>query len=331
MKRIYLLYCSDMKNLAVRVAARIDSITLCPIEWKRLPDGYPDLFLPWVGGLHGEHVAFLASFSSPAVIMEQLSVIYEVPRKFVASFTLVLPYFPTWTSERREEEGDIAPSFTLARMLSNIPLSRGGPTSLVIFDIHAMQERFYFGDAVLPCFMSGLPQLKNRLRQLPDAHNVTIAFPDEGAWTRLHKQFKDHDNFPTIVCTKRRGPSGTNCIVQLKEGDPLGRHVVIVDDLVQSGSTLIECRKMLAMRGAARVSAYATHGVFENRSWVRFNYDNKLGPAHGFAYVWITDSCPKAVGEVSGVPPFEVLSLAAPILEALYISGTNYSKYAPIL
>ena len=38
-----------------------------------------------------------------------------------------------------EEEGDIATAFTLARILSNVPISRGGPTSLVVFDIHALQ------------------------------------------------------------------------------------------------------------------------------------------------------------------------------------------------
>lgn len=38
-----------------------------------------------------------------------------------------------------EAEGDVATAFTLARILSNIPLSRGGPTSIVIFDIHALQ------------------------------------------------------------------------------------------------------------------------------------------------------------------------------------------------
>lgn len=58
---------------------------------------------------------------------------------FAASFTLVLPFFPTGTFERIEEEGDIATAFTLARMLSNTPISRGGPTSLVIYDIHALQ------------------------------------------------------------------------------------------------------------------------------------------------------------------------------------------------
>jgi phosphoribosylpyrophosphate synthetase len=81
----------------------------------------------------------LASFSSPAQVFEQLSVIYALPRLFVASFTLVLPFFPTGSMERMEEEGDVATAFTLARMLSNIPISRGGPTSLVIYDIHALQ------------------------------------------------------------------------------------------------------------------------------------------------------------------------------------------------
>lgn len=90
-------------------------------------------------GIRGKHVAFLASFSSPGVIFEQVSIIYALPRLFISSFTVVLPFFPTGTSERMEDEGDIATAFTLSRILSNIPISRGGPTSLVIFDIHALQ------------------------------------------------------------------------------------------------------------------------------------------------------------------------------------------------
>lgn len=84
-------------------------------------------------------MAFLASFNSPSVIFEQLSVMYALPKLFIASFTLVLPFFPTGTSERMEDEGDVATAFTLARALSNIPISMGGPTSLVIYDIHALQ------------------------------------------------------------------------------------------------------------------------------------------------------------------------------------------------
>ncbi|KAH8967392.1 hypothetical protein BDL97_03G076300 [Sphagnum fallax] len=268
-KQVCLFYCSETEDLARRIAAETDSIELKSIRWGTFADGFPNLFVPNAHGIRSQHVAFLASFSSPGVIFEQLSIIYALPRMFVSSFTLVLPFFPTGTLERMEDEGDIATAFTLARILSNIPISRGGPTSLVIFDIHALQERFYFGDNVLPCFESGIPLLKHRLHQLPDANNISIAFPDEGAWKRFHKQLQ---HFPTIICTKVR--DGNNRIVRLKEGEPQGRHVVIVDDLVQSGGTLIECQKLLGANGASKVSAYVTHAVFPKRSWERFEHDN---------------------------------------------------------
>lgn len=111
---------------------------------RSFDDGFPNLFINNAQDIRGHHVAFLASFSSPAVIFEQLSVIYALPRLFTASFTLVLPFFPTGSFERMEEEGDVATAFTLARMLSSVPISRGGPTSLVVYDIHALQVSFSY-------------------------------------------------------------------------------------------------------------------------------------------------------------------------------------------
>lgn len=313
-KKVCLFYCAETKALAEKVAAQFDAIKLCSITWRKFDDGFPNLFIPNAHGIRGQHVAFLASFSSPGVIFEQLSVIYALPKLFVSSFTLVLPFFPTGTSERMEDEGDVATAFTLARALSNIPISRGGPTSLVTFDIHALQERFYFGDNILPCFESGIPLLKNRLQELPDSHNISIAFPDDGAWKRFHKQLQ---HFPTIICAKVR--EGDQRIVRIKEGDPGGRHVVIVDDLVQSGGTLVECQKVLASHGAAKISAYVTHGIFPNRSWERFEHDNEGHPENGLTYFWITDSCPLTAQQVKYKAPFEVLSLAGSIAATLQI------------
>ncbi|XVF43941.1 hypothetical protein PTKIN_Ptkin02bG0081400 [Pterospermum kingtungense] len=313
-KKVCLFYCAETKPLAERIAAQSDAIELRSINWRTFEDGFPNLFIPNAHGIRGQNVAFLASFSSPAVIFEQLSVIYALPKLFISSFTLVLPFFPTGTSERMEDEGDVATAFTLARILSHIPTSRGGPTSLVTFDIHALQERFYFGDNILPCFESGIPLLKNRLQKLPDSDNITIAFPDDGAWKRFHKQLQ---HFPTIVCNKVR--IGDQRIVRIKEGDAAGRHVVIVDDLVQSGGTLIECQRVLAVNGAAKISAYVTHGIFPKKSWQRFEHDNGGCPERGLTYFWITDSCPQTVKEVKSKPPFEILSLAGSIAAALQI------------
>ncbi|KAI3914777.1 hypothetical protein MKW98_002013 [Papaver atlanticum] len=315
-KKVLLFYCVESEDLARKVAAsQSDSIQLQSINWRSFDDGFPNLFINNAQDIRGQHVAFLASFSSPAVIFEQLSVIFALPRLFVASFTLVLPFFPTGSFERMEEEGDVATAFTMARILSNIPISRGGPTSLVIYDIHALQERFYFGDHVLPCFETGIPLLKQRLDQLPDADNIVVAFPDDGAWKRFYKQLQ---HYPMVVCTKVR--EGDKRIVRLKEGNPAGRHVVIVDDLVQSGGTLIECQKVLAAHGATKVSAYVTHGVFPKRSWERFTSCNeKERSQRAFSYFWITDSCSHTVKAIGDRAPFEVLSLAGSIADALQI------------
>ncbi|XWS44464.1 hypothetical protein CRYUN_Cryun15aG0047100 [Craigia yunnanensis] len=313
-KQVHLFYCMECEELAHKVAAQSQLITLQSINWRNFDDGFPNLYINNAHDIRGQHVAFLASFSSPAVIFEQLSVIYNLPRLFVASFTLVLPFFPTGSFERMEEEGDVATAFTLARILSNIPISRGGPTSLVIYDIHALQERFYFGDHVLPFFETGIPLLKQRLHQLPDADKIVVAFPDDGAWKRFHKLL---DHFPTVICTKVR--EGDKRIVRLKEGNPADCHVVIVDDLVQSGGTLIECQKVLLAHGAAKVSAYVTHGVFPKCSWERFTQKNDEGSEKGFAFFWITDSCPHTVKAIGNTAPFEVLSLAGSIADALQI------------
>ncbi|KAI3818421.1 hypothetical protein L1987_12228 [Smallanthus sonchifolius] len=230
---------------------------------RSFDDGFPNLFINNAKDIRGHHVAFLASFSSPAVIFEQLSVIFALPRLFVASFTL---------------------------------------------------ERFYFGDHVLPCFETGMPLLKQRLHQLPDADNVVIAFPDDGAWKRFHKLL---DHFPTVVCAKVR--EGDKRIVRLKEGDPAGRHVVIVDDLVQSGGTLIECQKVLAAHGANKVSAYVTHAVFPKKSWLRFVHKDGENSNKAFEYFWITDSCANTVKDIANKAPFEVISLAGSIADALQI------------
>lgn len=311
-KDCLLFYYPETRALAQRICAISNKVELAEVRWGQFPDGFPNLFVRDATRIRNRHVAFLASFQTPGVIFEQLSVIYQLPRMFVGSFTLVLPYFPTGTAERVEAEGDVATAFTLARILSNIPLSRGGPTSVVIFDIHALQERFYFGDTVLPLFESGIPLLLERLQGLPDADNITVAYPDEGAWKRFHSQL---GMYPEVICTKVR--DGDKRIVRLKEGEPKGRHVVIVDDLVQSGGTLLECQKLLSTQGAKAVSAYVTHGVFPNNSWKKFTAQN--GQAPPFKHFWMTDSCARTVDAIENSPPFEVISLAEPIAAALQI------------
>ena len=175
---------------------------------------------------------------------------------------------------------------------------------ITTFDIHALQERFYFGDMVIANMLSAIPLLKQRLSRFNPA-TLAIAFPDDGARKRFGHMFLD---MPIILCEKKRERDERE--VRITEGEPAGRDIVIVDDLIQTGGTMIEAARVLLRAGARSVSAYATHGVFPQDAWRRFESDI-------FAKVWVTDSCPRTSEKVKTLDHFEVLSLAPLIAECL--------------
>jgi ribose-phosphate pyrophosphokinase len=298
-----LLACPQMTALAEVMASSHAGLRLGDIHWGSFDDGFPNIMIDRIETIRNHDVAFLASFDSPGDIFHQLSAIYEIPRYAVKSFKVVLPYYPTGTMERVDRDGQVATAATLARMLSNIPMSRSGPAQIIIFDIHALQERFYFSDQVIPRLESGVGLLREKLALLEE--QPTVAFPDEGALKRFGQWFAA---YPHIVCHKIREDGGRK--IRIREGDPENRHVVIVDDLVMSGGTLLECRRVLRENGARKISAYVTHAVFPKDSWRNFT-------RAGFDSFWVTDSVPRQAARLAGQPPFKVLSLARNITDLL--------------
>jgi phosphoribosylpyrophosphate synthetase len=156
---------------------------------------------------------------------------------------------------------------------------------------------------------SGIKYLKRKL----EGNAVSIAFPDAGAHKRFKVMFEEKESdgsakYPFIVCSKER--KGDERRVVIAEGEVAGKDVVIVDDLVHSGGTILECFKALKAAGARTVSAYVTHGVMENGAWERFR-------DAGFHRVYLTDSCPGTAETVDGIDPFRVITLAASIANAV--------------
>ena len=303
---ITLLACPQMAALAERIATAHPGITLGTIRWGVFADGFPNIMIDNVEAIRNRDLAFLASFDTPGDIFFQLSAIYEIPRYAVKSFKIILPYYPTGTMERVDQDGQIATAATLAKMVSNVPMTLSGPAQIILFDIHALQERFYFSDQVIPRLESGVPLVRDKLHLLQDP---AVAFPDEGALKRFGKWF---DAYPHIVCHKVR--DGSQRKISIREGRAANRHVVIVDDLAMSGGTLLECRRALRESGARAVSAYVTHAVFPQDAWRNFTQA-------GFERFWVTDSVPGQAAVLAGQPPFEVLSLDTTIAALLTASG----------
>lgn len=235
--------------------------------------------------------------------------------------------------ERVDAIGQVATAHTMAKILSATPSAANGPSQFCILDIHALATQFFFGDGVQVRLKSCVPLLVDALLRLPadELDRVVLAFPDEGARKRFGKGRLEAFGEP-VVCIKKR--DGAARRITVAEGDPRGRHVVLVDDLVQSGGTLREAAKALVAAGAASVSAYCTHAVFPNDAWRAFVGPGVLPPAEEaavtggkpvapgsclgggplFRRFFVADTVPAVTRKLAGVPPFTVLSIA-PVLE----------------
>lgn len=102
----------------------------------------------------------------------------------------------------------------------------------------------------------------------------------------------------------------------------VGKDVVIVDDLVQTGGTLYQCACALKAQGARSVSAYVTHAVFPNQSWNKFLQKSPLnggqpGPYHIFEKFWVTNSIPTTTAQMPADDVFEVLDILPQFLSDL--------------
>ncbi len=309
MEREILLASPRMQRMAEQVVTAADGrIELGNISWGKFPDRWPNSFIHNAEDLRSRRVSFLACISKPEDFFEEWSAMNILANLGPVSLRIFMPYFPTGTMERIDEEGQVPTASTLADLFSALPPAGPGPIRLYLMDLHALAIRHYF-DKKSICIVpkSGMKLLLARLKeeQARSDKPIAIGFPDEGAWKRFKRFFLDENKkplFPFIVCRKIRR-EGEPPIVTVSEGDPRGYHVVVIDDLIHSGGTTIECKDALFEGGAAAVSAYVTHAVMENDGWIRF-LDT------GFTHVWITDSCPETANRVKGLGQYEVFSLA---------------------
>eukprot|EP00746_Dinoflagellata_sp_MGD_P001404 gnl/MRDRNA2_/MRDRNA2_102643_c0_seq1.p1 gnl/MRDRNA2_/MRDRNA2_102643_c0~~gnl/MRDRNA2_/MRDRNA2_102643_c0_seq1.p1 ORF type:complete len:406 (+),score=80.65 gnl/MRDRNA2_/MRDRNA2_102643_c0_seq1:57-1274(+) len=287
-------------------------------KWKKFPDGTDNIT---VGGftpdnvIRGRDVIFLASFSSNEVFMSQLHVFILLSESFLGSLTIVLPFLPTATMDRTLQEGRIATGNTTSKLLSCLPPIGKGRTRVMLYDVHTLQNQFFFGGSCVATLHTAAPMVIDRISKLDASEQIDcIAFPDEGAHKRFGRFFKN--NLPTaevVVCSKERTADGGRVVV-ISDGNPDGKNVVIVDDLIQTGGTLYECAAKVKASGAKSVSGFVMHAVFPNESWRRFL---RSGDRSVFSRFWVTNSNPTVSSTLPTDDVFEVLNLMPQIVKDL--------------
>eukprot|EP00667_Euglena_gracilis_P012629 EG_transcript_13000 len=267
-----------------------------------------------VGGFHPtnvirkSHVLFLASFDDNDAILSQFHVLTMLCESFIKTLTVVLPYFPMGTMEIVSREGQVATANTVSRMLSSLP-SIGWPIRIMIYDLHTLQNRFYFHSSACASLCTTIPVLQQEILSKPEYGFTAIAFPDEGACKRFGRLF---DGYPLVVCGKKRIGDARRIVIQ--DGDPAGQRVLIVDDIVKSGGTMAECALTLQRNGATSVSAFCAHCGLPRDAVRRFS---RGGDRAHFEHFFVTNSNRVVTNALPKGDCFVVLDLLPQIAEDL--------------
>ncbi len=242
------------KGLANEIAGVL-GVELCPTAVDRFNDG--EIRVRIRETVRGADV-FVIQPTCPPVnenLMELLIIIDALRRASARTVIAVIPYYG-YARQDRKHTGRVP---ITARLVANL-IETAGADRVLTIDLHVGQIQGFFNIPVDN--LRADPVFMGRLCEVSEGVNSTvIVSPDIGATARARLLAEELD-FPLAVLEKRRDPEGTDTKVVNVIGDVNGHRVVLVDDIVASGSTLIRATQALLECGATEVRACCTHGVF---------------------------------------------------------------------
>lgn len=199
---------------------------------------------------------------------------------------LVIPYYGYSTMERASRAGEIVTAKTRARVLSSIPMASRG-TQVFLLDLHVGAIAHYFEGGIRPIHVYGKSIITAAARRLAGGTSFVLACTDAGRAKWVESLAKDLAVDAAFVYKRRT--SGTDTEITGVSANVAGKHVIIYDDMIRTGGSLINAAGVYRDNGATKIDAIATHGVFPGDSLA------KIRSTGLFGQVVTTDSHPRAV------------------------------------
>jgi ribose-phosphate pyrophosphokinase len=213
------------------------------------------LFVRIGENVRGRDVFLVQSTVFPANdhFMEALFWVDAFKRASAASVTVLVPYFSYAKGDKKDE-----PRVSIRARVCADALEAAGADRIVAVDLHSPQLQGFFRIPVDD--LQARPTLCDAVLADGIGPSVVVA-PDEG-FVKRATMFADRLGTPLAIGHKRRRAHDERAELIELIGDVEGRSCLVVDDFVISGGTLVEVAETLMARGATRVTAAITHGVF---------------------------------------------------------------------
>src|SRR5918994_2021795 len=247
------------RPLAEAISAYLD-VPLARCQVRRFAD--MEIFVEVQENVRGEDVFVIQSTSFPANdhLMELLIITDALRRSSARRITAVIPYFGYARQDRKV--GSRAP--ISAKLVANL-ITHAGVDRVMTLDLHAGQIQGFFDIPTDNLYAS--PVMVRDIKERFDLANVMVVSPDVGGVVRARGLAK-RINTPLAIIDKRRERAGESEVMNVI-GDAAGHTCILIDDIVDSGGTLVNAADALLANGAKDVYAYISHGVLSGGAATR--------------------------------------------------------------
>jgi len=230
-------------------------LTDCTV--KRFAD--KEVFVEIHENVRGEDVFILQSTSFPANdnLMELLIIADALHRSSARRITAVIPYF----GYARQDRKSASRTPISAKLVANL-ITTAGINRVITLDLHAAQIQGFFDIPTDNLFAA--PVMTRDLQKTHKNGSLMIVSPDVGGVARA-RAIAQRIGADLAIVDKRRPKAGVSEVMNII-GDVSGHDCVLVDDIADSGGTLINAAEALLKAGATSVSAYVTHGVLSGNA-----------------------------------------------------------------
>lgn len=242
---------SSHPELAQKIAVCL-GITVSNLELGRFPDGEISLRIP--ESVRGHDVFAIQSIALDPneYLIELLILIDALKRASAKSITAVLPYFGYCRQDRKDKPREPI----TAKLLADI-LTSAGATHILTMDLHAGQLEGFFDIPV--DHIQGLPVLSSEIKKLGFSDCVVVA-PDIGSVKRARAYANSLDADFAVITKRRLNPLEVESHTVI--GEVKGKNILLADDMCSTGGTLVSAAKACREKGAKRIFAVVTHGLF---------------------------------------------------------------------
>ncbi|WP_130178403.1 ribose-phosphate diphosphokinase [Cryobacterium sp. SO1] len=253
-KKLVLISGRAHPQLAIDIAAELGS-ELIPTDARTFANG--EIYARFDESVRGADAFVIQSHTNPINewLMEQLIMVDALKRASAKRITVVAPFYPY---ARQDKKGRGREPIS-ARLVADL-FKVAGADRIMSVDLHAAQIQGFFDGPVDHLF--AMPVLLEHFRAKLDPSTLTIVSPDMGR-VRVADIWSDKLGAPLAIIHKRRDPLVPNQItVHEIVGEVKGRVCLIVDDLIDTGRTIVQAAEALMAAGAIGVVVAATHAVF---------------------------------------------------------------------